>query len=99
MPDSGITVLLVDDDSLVRRGFRRLLEDDPQIRVVADASDGHGSGWRPAVRQYGVSAPGQYHGDPGDTQHGGAGGVCDPGRAGKHRVTAVSARRSRMPGS
>src|SRR2546422_3023481 len=29
-----ITVLLVDDNSLVRRGFRRILEDDPDITVV-----------------------------------------------------------------
>ena len=36
-----IKVLLVDDHSLVRRGFRRLLEDDPEIRVVAEASDGN----------------------------------------------------------
>jgi DNA-binding NarL/FixJ family response regulator len=35
-----ITVLLVDDHSLVRRGFRRILEDDPDIRVVAEAADG-----------------------------------------------------------
>jgi DNA-binding NarL/FixJ family response regulator len=35
-----ITVLLVDDHSLVRRGFRRLLEDDPQIVVVGEASNG-----------------------------------------------------------
>jgi DNA-binding NarL/FixJ family response regulator len=41
MADLAITVLLVDDHSLVRRGFRRLLEDDPQIRVVGEASDGH----------------------------------------------------------
>lgn len=39
MPDS-ITVLLADDHSLVRRGFRRLLEDDPSITVVGEASDG-----------------------------------------------------------
>jgi DNA-binding NarL/FixJ family response regulator len=36
-----IKVLLVDDHSLVRRGFRRLLEDDPEIRVVGEASDGN----------------------------------------------------------
>jgi DNA-binding NarL/FixJ family response regulator len=36
-----ITVLLVDDHSLVRRGFRRMLEDDSGIRVIAEASDGH----------------------------------------------------------
>ena len=35
-----ITVLLVDDHALVRRGFRRMLEDDPAISVVAEASDG-----------------------------------------------------------
>jgi DNA-binding NarL/FixJ family response regulator len=33
-------VLLVDDHDLVRRGFRRLLEDDPGIRVVGEAADG-----------------------------------------------------------
>ena len=35
-----ITVLLADDHSLVRRGFRRLLEDDRSITVVGEASDG-----------------------------------------------------------
>lgn len=35
-----ITVLLADDHALVRRGFRRLLEDDPALVVVAEASDG-----------------------------------------------------------
>ena len=35
-----ITVLLVDDHTLVRRGFRRLLEDDAEIEVVGEASDG-----------------------------------------------------------
>lgn len=35
-----ITVLLVDDHALVRRGFRRILEDEDQITVVGEASDG-----------------------------------------------------------
>jgi DNA-binding NarL/FixJ family response regulator len=35
-----ITVLLADDHALVRRGFRRLLEDDPDIVVVGEAADG-----------------------------------------------------------
>lgn len=35
-----ITVLLVDDHAVVRRGFRRLLEDDPSIAVVGEASNG-----------------------------------------------------------
>lgn len=37
---SAITVLLADDHALVRRGFRRLLEDDPEITVVGEASNG-----------------------------------------------------------
>lgn len=35
-----ITVLLADDHALVRRGFRRMLEDDAEIDVVGEASDG-----------------------------------------------------------
>ena len=35
-----ITVLLVDDHVLVRRGFRRILEDDEFIKVVGEASNG-----------------------------------------------------------
>ena len=41
MPDAVITVLLVDDHGLVRRGFRRMLEDEPGIQVVGEASDGN----------------------------------------------------------
>ncbi len=37
---SDITVLLVDDHNLVRKGFRRLLEDEPGIQVVGEANDG-----------------------------------------------------------
>ncbi len=37
---SRITVLLVDDHILVRRGFRRMLEDDPEIEIVGEAGDG-----------------------------------------------------------
>jgi len=35
-----ITVLLVDDHALVRRGFRRLLEDDSDIAVIGEGSTG-----------------------------------------------------------
>jgi DNA-binding NarL/FixJ family response regulator len=35
-----ITVLLVDDHGLVRRGFRRMLEDEPDIVVAGEAGDG-----------------------------------------------------------
>jgi DNA-binding NarL/FixJ family response regulator len=37
---TDIRVLLADDHSLVRRGFRRLLEDEPGIKVVGEACDG-----------------------------------------------------------
>jgi DNA-binding NarL/FixJ family response regulator len=40
MPGAPITVLLVDDHILVRRGFRRVLEEDSEISVVGEAGDG-----------------------------------------------------------
>jgi len=47
MPDNApdksagkITVLLVDDHALVRRGFRRMLDDDEALDVVGEASNG-----------------------------------------------------------
>jgi DNA-binding NarL/FixJ family response regulator len=39
MPEK-ISVLLVDDHALVRRGFRRMLEDEEDIIVKGEASDG-----------------------------------------------------------
>ncbi len=33
-------MLLVDDHQLVRKGFRRILEDDPEIRVIGEAGTG-----------------------------------------------------------
>jgi DNA-binding NarL/FixJ family response regulator len=35
-----ITVLLVDDHTLVRRGFRRIVEDESDMKVVGEAGDG-----------------------------------------------------------
>ena len=35
-----ISVLLVDDHGLVRKGFRRIIEDDPDICVVGEAANG-----------------------------------------------------------
>src|SRR5215472_7791578 len=35
-----ISVLLVDDHALVRRGFRRMLDDDAVLEVVGEASNG-----------------------------------------------------------
>jgi DNA-binding NarL/FixJ family response regulator len=40
MAANSITVVLADDHSLVRRGFRRMLEDDPEIAVLGEADDG-----------------------------------------------------------
>ena len=40
MPDR-ISVLLVDDHNLVRRGFRRIIEDSPKMAVVGEAADGN----------------------------------------------------------
>ena len=40
MSASSIRVVLVDDHALVRQGFRRILEDDPEIAVVGEASNG-----------------------------------------------------------
>jgi DNA-binding NarL/FixJ family response regulator len=40
MPEIKITVLLADDHALVRRGFRRILEDDEAIAVVGEAANG-----------------------------------------------------------
>jgi DNA-binding NarL/FixJ family response regulator len=40
MPEGRISVLLVDDHHLVRRGFRRMLEDESDITVAGEASNG-----------------------------------------------------------
>ncbi len=37
---SMITVVLADDHSLVRKGFRRMLEDEPDIEILGEASNG-----------------------------------------------------------
>lgn len=47
-----IRVLLVDDQELIRVGFRMVLEAEPDITVVGDASDG-----RDAIAQTAVLAP------------------------------------------
>jgi DNA-binding NarL/FixJ family response regulator len=40
LPARELCVLLAEDHVLVRRGFRRILEDDPCIRVVGEAGNG-----------------------------------------------------------
>jgi DNA-binding NarL/FixJ family response regulator len=39
-PEKKVRVLLAEDHTLVRQGFRRILEDDPRIAVVGEASTG-----------------------------------------------------------
>ena len=61
--EKKITVLLVDDHSLVRRGFRRMLEDEPDMEVVGEAGDGEqaikvAKGLRPRVVVMDCALPG-----------------------------------------
>ena len=49
---SAIRVLLVDDHSLVRAGLRRVLEQAPDIRIIAEACDG-----REAVNKFQEVSP------------------------------------------
>jgi DNA-binding NarL/FixJ family response regulator len=59
MPDK-FPVLLVDDHTLVRRGFRRILEDEPDMRARR-GGHGHGAiklGWPPKVIVMDCAMPG-----------------------------------------
>jgi DNA-binding NarL/FixJ family response regulator len=63
MSDAKITVLLADDHSLVRRGFRRMLEDDESLAVVGEAANGEEAiamtaRLKPAVVVMDVAMPG-----------------------------------------
>ena len=40
MPENPITVVLVDDHTMMREGTRKLLEEDPELRVIGEAQDG-----------------------------------------------------------
>jgi len=52
LPGKKIRVLLVDDHALVRQGFRRILEAEPDIEVVGEAADG-----RQAIQLAGATQP------------------------------------------
>jgi DNA-binding NarL/FixJ family response regulator len=63
MSEAKITVLLADDHALVRRGFRRILEDDEAIDVVGEAANGDeaialAKSLKPAVIVMDVAMPG-----------------------------------------
>jgi DNA-binding NarL/FixJ family response regulator len=62
MPDK-ISILLVDDHNLVRKGFRRIIEDNPRMEVVGEAADGKeavhlAQKFRPAVVVMDCALPG-----------------------------------------
>jgi DNA-binding NarL/FixJ family response regulator len=38
-PDGSVSVLIADDQALVRAGFRAILEEQPGIRVVGEAGE------------------------------------------------------------
>jgi DNA-binding NarL/FixJ family response regulator len=40
MLENTITVVLVDDHTMMREGTRKLLEEDPELRVIGEAQDG-----------------------------------------------------------
>jgi len=57
------TVLIADDQALVRVGLRKILETDPETSVVAEANDGHeavaaAERWRPDVVLMDIRMPG-----------------------------------------
>lgn len=63
MSAEHITIMLVDDHPVVRAGFRRLLETDPDLEVVAEAENGEKSialyaSVRPDVVVMDISLPG-----------------------------------------
>ena len=60
MPDP-IRVILVDDQSLVRSGFRMLIESEDDMEVVSEASNGLEAldvpSWTSGCRRWTVSRP------------------------------------------
>jgi two-component system, NarL family, response regulator NreC len=61
--DGPITVVLADDHAVVRSALRKLLEDEPDIEVVAEAGDAesairYSNGHRPSVLILDINMPG-----------------------------------------
>jgi DNA-binding NarL/FixJ family response regulator len=64
VPVEAITVLLVDDHAVVREGYRRLLERQPDIAVIGEAADAASaqalfSSLRPHIVVMDITLPGQ----------------------------------------
>jgi two-component system response regulator NreC len=61
--DHPVTVVLADDHELVREGIRLVLENEPDIEVVAQAADGEGAaryvlGHKPSILVLDLNMPG-----------------------------------------
>ena len=41
IPGETITIVLVDDHTMMREGTRRLLEEDPELKVIGEAQNGN----------------------------------------------------------
>lgn len=65
-----IRVMLADDHEVVRVGFRMILEQDPDVRVVAEAADGAQGFTHRGARETGHPAHGHLHA-PGAERAGG----------------------------
>lgn len=68
--ENKLRVLLIDDHALVREGLKRLINDQPDMEVVADAGEGHmgvrlAQDLAPDIALVDVSMPG-LDGDSGD---------------------------------
>ncbi len=64
MNGNNITILLVDDHAIVREGYRSLIKKQPDMEVIAEASDGnqaylHFKTYAPDVTVMDLSMPGQ----------------------------------------
>ncbi len=58
---SSIGVLIVDDQALVRAGFRMILQIEPDIHVVGEAADGDQAVAQVAATDAGCGADGRTH--------------------------------------
>ena len=100
-PRQPIRIVLVDDHALVRQGFRRILEDDPDIRSSAKPATasrpGAGEEDRPRRRRHGHGDAGDERAarDDGDGEAAAGQPHADPEHVLRRAVRAQRARRGR----